>query len=120
MVAKQSETLFRHIKNAVATAAVVFSQALQVVIDTGDNVSQRVQSGPVRYQLPTYQLLVDITPASRNRCCRTLQRYHGKATAHTGQQGVDGRQLGVIPLIGDEGVDRFTGCLERVTRFLHH
>ena len=120
VIAQQAKTLLCDIQNAVTATAIVLGQAFEVVVNAGDDVSQRVQRGPVRHQRAANQLFGDIATARRYRRGCAGQRHHGQTATHAGKQGIDRGQLAVIPLIGNEGIDRFAGLFQRVTRFLHH
>ncbi len=50
-ITKVLQTLFCHVENEVSLGATIFGQALQVILDAGDRVSQRIQTLPVRHSL---------------------------------------------------------------------
>ena len=120
VITQQAQTAFGDIQNAVAAIGIVFRQALKVIINTGNDVSQGIQCGPVRYLPLGHQLLTNITSTGGNIGCSALQRNHRQTAAHTVEQVVNRLQLAVIPLIGNKGVDGFAGFFQRVARFLHH
>ncbi len=120
MITQQAQTPLGDIQNAVAAISVVFRQALKVIINTGNDVGQRIQRRPVRHLLAGNQLFADIAAASGDILGGAGQRHHRQTTAHAGEQLINGLKLTMVPLVGNKGVDGFAGLFQRVTRLLHH
>ena len=119
-VTETLETLLCHIENQIALAGMIFGQALQVVLDTGDGVCQGIQMLPVGYGLAGQQLFVDVGTCGLQQSSGTRQGNHRQATPYLGQQLRRTRQVFMVPLRSDELDDGVLGLFQAIARFLDH
>ena len=119
MVTQAAKPLFSDVQNAVTAVTIIFGETLKIIVNAGDDISQRIQRYPVGDRLGIHQLLQNIASAGTDISRRTCQRHHCQTATHAVQQLIYGLKLTVIPLISDKSIDRFAGFFQRIAGFVH-
>ena len=119
-IAKRLQAFLGDVENQVTLGAVIFGQALEVVLDAGNGIGQGVEALPVGHCLASQQLLLNVAIAGTEQVGSTLQRDHRQTATHLGEQLGHTRQVLVIPLRRDEFDDRVFGLFQAIARFLDH
>ncbi len=98
----------------------VVGNALEVVLDRGDDVGQRVHFLPVRAMLARQQTLGNITTGLAEQLGGTLQVEDGKTTAHGAHQLGNDFEVDRVPLRGNVFDDGILGLLKCTARLAQH